>query len=130
LARNASAQVDATSSGASGDSNAVLRELIALVLSYAGIVLVLSNQITGEEKLFAFGALLIFGSALCYATYLVAGSQMIKRVGSMRFTARWTEEILMKALFQYHPLLQNEGLIYDGSEERRAGGNRLGACAR
>jgi arginine deiminase len=39
----------------------------------------------------------------------------------MRYTVRWTEEILMKALFLYHPLLGNRGLIYDGSEERRAG---------
>ncbi len=42
-------------------------------------------------------------------------------VGSMRYTVRWSEEILMKALFQYHPRLRNRGLIYDGSEERRAG---------
>lgn len=42
-------------------------------------------------------------------------------IGSMRHNVRWTEEILMKALFRYHPLLQNEGLVYDGSEERRAG---------
>lgn len=42
-------------------------------------------------------------------------------IGSMRYTVRWTEEILMKALFLFHPLLQNEGLVYDGSEERRAG---------
>ena len=42
-------------------------------------------------------------------------------IGSMRYTVRWTEEILMKALFRFHPLLANEGIIYDGSEERRAG---------
>ncbi|HSL70476.1 MAG TPA: arginine deiminase family protein [Longimicrobiales bacterium] len=42
-------------------------------------------------------------------------------IGSMRHTVRWTEEILMKALFTYHPQLANRGLIYDGSEERRAG---------
>ncbi len=42
-------------------------------------------------------------------------------IGSMKYTVRWTEEILMKAIFTYHPLLQNRGLIYDGSEERRAG---------
>jgi drug/metabolite transporter (DMT)-like permease len=65
------------------------RELAALVLSYAGIALVLSNQIEGtyEGRLFAFGVLLIFASALCYAAYLVASSQLVKRVGSMRFTA-------------------------------------------
>jgi arginine deiminase len=42
-------------------------------------------------------------------------------IGSMRYTVRWTEEILMKALFRFHPLLANAGLVYDGSEERRAG---------
>jgi arginine deiminase len=42
-------------------------------------------------------------------------------IGSMRYTVRWTEEILMKALFVYHPKLANSGIVYDGSEERRAG---------
>jgi arginine deiminase len=42
-------------------------------------------------------------------------------IGSMRYTVRWTEEILMKSLFTFHPELANSGLIYDGSEERRAG---------
>jgi len=36
-------------------------------------------------RLFVLGVLLVFASALCYAVYLVAGSQMVKRVGSMRF---------------------------------------------
>jgi arginine deiminase len=39
----------------------------------------------------------------------------------MRYNVRWTEEILMKALFTFHPQLSNAGLVYDGSEERRAG---------
>jgi arginine deiminase len=50
---------------------------------------------------------------------MVVGERVV--VGSMRYTARWSEEILMKTLFQYHPLLQHAGLLYDGSEERRAG---------
>jgi arginine deiminase len=40
-------------------------------------------------------------------------------VGSMRYGIRWPEELIMKALFLYHPRLRNEGLIYDGSVERR-----------
>ncbi|MBI4410690.1 MAG: hypothetical protein HY561_13350 [Gemmatimonadetes bacterium] len=50
---------------------------------------------------------------------MVVGEGVI--IGSMRYNVRWTEEILMKALFTYHPLLRNRGLIYDGSEERRVG---------
>ncbi|HEX6644789.1 MAG TPA: arginine deiminase family protein [Gemmatimonadales bacterium] len=41
-------------------------------------------------------------------------------VGSMRYGVRWTEELLVKTLFSYHPALANEGIIYDGSEERRS----------
>ena len=40
-------------------------------------------------------------------------------VGSMRYGIRWPEELIMKALFLYHPLLRNEGILYDGSIERR-----------
>jgi arginine deiminase len=41
-------------------------------------------------------------------------------VGSMRYGSRWSEELIMKALFSYHPLLDNAGILYDGSVERRA----------
>jgi len=40
-------------------------------------------------------------------------------IGSMRYGVRWTEELLIKALFRYHPELANAGMLYDGSEERR-----------
>ena len=65
------------------------RELAALAVTYTGIALVLSHQLgaLAEHRLFFFGAALVFGSAMCYAVYLVTGSQLIRRVGSMRFTA-------------------------------------------
>ncbi len=40
-------------------------------------------------------------------------------VGSMRHGIRWTEELLIKTLFAYHPQLANAGILYDGAEERR-----------
>ena len=65
------------------------REITALAITYAGIALVLSQQlgVAPEHRLFLFGALLVFASSMCYAIYLVAGSQLVKRVGSLRFTA-------------------------------------------
>ncbi len=65
------------------------REIVALAVSYAGIALVVSNNVSpaAEGRLFVFGALLIFAGAVFYAVYLVAGSEVVKRVGSMRFTA-------------------------------------------
>jgi len=65
------------------------RELGALAVTYAGIALVLSHQLgaSPEHRMFLLGASLVFGSAMCYAVYLVTGSQLVRRVGSMRFTA-------------------------------------------
>jgi len=65
------------------------RELAALAMSYAGIALVVSTRFghSAQGSFFLLGVLLVFGSALCYAIYLVAGSQMVQRIGSMRFTA-------------------------------------------
>ncbi len=49
---------------------------------------------------------------------IVIGEHAI--VGSMRYGVRWTEELLIKALFRFHPALSNAGILYDGSEERRS----------
>ena len=92
-----------------------LREVLALVLSYAGIALVLSNQIAAEERLFALGAALVFASALCYAVYLVAGSQMIRRVGSMRFTAYSTVAATVPAVVQFLFMESSESLELPGA---------------
>jgi len=63
------------------------REVMALVLTYAGLVLVFSHALGGGQRDFWLGAGLVFGGALCYAIYLVAGSHLIAQVGSVRFTA-------------------------------------------
>ncbi|PYO63841.1 MAG: hypothetical protein DMD28_00950 [Gemmatimonadetes bacterium] len=49
---------------------------------------------------------------------LVMGEHAV--IGSMRHGVRWTEELLVKALFRYHPCLENAGILYDGSEEKRS----------
>src|SRR3954471_20826473 len=48
---------------------------------------------------------------------MVAGDHVV--VGSMRYAIRWTEAIIMKALFMHHPELANKGVLYDGASERR-----------
>jgi len=62
-------------------------DIAAIALSYAGIALVFltAGKIGGSNL--ALGATLVFGSAFAYAIYLVAGTEVIKRIGSIRFTA-------------------------------------------
>src|SRR5438034_5694232 len=40
-------------------------------------------------------------------------------IGSMRYGIRWPEELIMKSIFMHHPDFQSQGLLYDGSVERR-----------
>src|SRR5256885_9464101 len=48
---------------------------------------------------------------------IVIGEHAI--IGSMRHGVRWTEELLIKALFRYDAKFENAGILYDGSEEKR-----------
>ncbi|HKK27000.1 MAG TPA: arginine deiminase family protein [Gemmatimonadota bacterium] len=40
-------------------------------------------------------------------------------ISAMRHDVRWTEEVIMRTLFGFHPLLANGGIAYDGTRERR-----------
>ena len=42
-------------------------------------------------------------------------------ISAMRHGVRWSEELLVKALFENHPAFAHDGVLYDGTEERRHG---------
>ena len=79
------------------------REIAALFITYAGIALVVSDQVAGtpNDRLFVFGVLLCFANALSYAVYLVAGAELTKRIGSMRFTAYTMIAATVPAVVQF-----------------------------
>jgi drug/metabolite transporter (DMT)-like permease len=77
------------------------RDVVALVISYAGLALVLSQGFAGENRNLMLGALLVLGSALCYAVYLVSSSQVVTRIGSMRFTAYATSVASLLCILQF-----------------------------
>ena len=65
------------------------KHLLSLALSYGGIVLVFYEQLSvGHDRgALLLGGGLVFASAVTYAIYLIAGSRVVLRLGSMRFTA-------------------------------------------
>ena len=66
----------------------VLRlDWVALALSYAGILLVFWHDVRLEGDHVALGSLLVFGSAVAYAVYLVLSGELVARVGAIRLTA-------------------------------------------
>jgi drug/metabolite transporter (DMT)-like permease len=59
---------------------------LALGLSYCGIVLVFVHDLTGGGNIVA-GSLLVLGSAMAYAIYLLGTGEMVRRIGSLRLVA-------------------------------------------
>jgi drug/metabolite transporter (DMT)-like permease len=59
----------------------------ALLISYAGIALVFLHDMKATELDALTGSVLVFGSALAYAVYLVGAGHTIARIGASRFTA-------------------------------------------
>lgn len=62
------------------------RQLAALAVSYAGVLLVFGHEVTLSGPQTALGAALVFGSAVSYAIYLVASGAEVRRLGAMRLT--------------------------------------------
>ncbi len=62
-------------------------EWVALALSYCGIVLVFVHDLAGGAGNTVLGALLVLGSALSYAFYLLGSGEMVRRIGSLRLVA-------------------------------------------
>jgi len=63
-------------------------QALALALSYAGIILVFVDNMTlmpSSELL--LGSALVLASAVAYAFFLMGSGMMVKRIGSVRFTA-------------------------------------------
>lgn len=76
------------------------RELVALVLTYAGLALVLLHTIAASRNVW-LGVALAMASSVCYAVYLVAGAQVIARVGSLRFSAYAMVAATVACLLQF-----------------------------
>lgn len=62
---------------------------IALALCYAGIGLAVTHdlQVAGDRSVVALGCLLVFGSAVSYALYLMGNGEVVGRLGAARVTA-------------------------------------------
>jgi drug/metabolite transporter (DMT)-like permease len=61
-------------------------EILALVFSYAGIGLVVANDLGEQSGELWIGIGLVFGSAVAFALYMMGSGVVIRRIGSFRFT--------------------------------------------
>ncbi|WP_349743074.1 DMT family transporter [Roseateles cavernae] len=77
------------------------RQLIALAVSYAGVLLVFGQELQLQGSDVLLGAALVFGSALSYALYLVYSGEEVKRLGALRLTGLATTVACLLCIAQF-----------------------------
>ena len=80
------------------------RQLIALAVSYCGVLLVFGHEVTLLGSHVALGAALVFGSTVSYALYLVYSGEEVKRLGALRLTGLATSVACVLCIVQFFVL--------------------------
>lgn len=77
------------------------RQLLALAVSYGGVLLVFGHELNDLGPNVGLGTLLVFGSALSYAVYLVQSGQEVQRLGALRLTGLATTVACLLCIGQF-----------------------------
>ena len=66
--------------------------MLAMAISYSGVLLVFSHELSLAGANAALGGSLVLGSAVSYAVYLLYSGQLVKRIGSLRLVG-WATSV-------------------------------------
>jgi drug/metabolite transporter (DMT)-like permease len=76
-------------------------QLWALAVSYAGVLLVFWHEVSLVGTHTLLGSVLVFGSAVSYAVYLVYSGREVQRMGALRLTGWATSVACLLCLLQF-----------------------------
>ena len=76
-------------------------QALAMLISYCGVLLVFGHEAQLQGPHVAWGALLVFLSAVSYAIYLVYSGEMVQRLGSLRLVGLATTVACLCCLAQF-----------------------------
>ena len=76
-------------------------QALAMAVSYCGVLLVFGHEAGFQGPNAVLGALLVFGSAISYAIYLVYSGELVKRLGSLRLVGLATSVACGLCLLQF-----------------------------
>jgi drug/metabolite transporter (DMT)-like permease len=76
-------------------------QAVGTAISYAGVLLVFGQEIGTVGTHAAWGATLVFASAVSYAVYLVYSGQMVQRLGSLRLVGLATSVACLCCIVQF-----------------------------
>jgi drug/metabolite transporter (DMT)-like permease len=77
------------------------QQMTAFAISYVGILVVFGAELSLEGRDVVLGSVLVFGSALSYAVYLLYSGQEVQRLGSLRLTGLATSVACVLCIVQY-----------------------------
>ena len=77
------------------------QRLLALAVSYVGVLLVFGHELSFSGAQTALGAALVFGSAASYAVYLAYSGEEVKRLGALRLTGLASSVACALCLLQF-----------------------------
>ena len=66
--------------------------MLAMAISYSGVLLVFSHELSFAGTHVALGSSLVLGSAVSYAVYLLYSGQLVQRIGSLRLVG-WATSV-------------------------------------
>jgi drug/metabolite transporter (DMT)-like permease len=87
------------------------RQMIALAVSYCGVLLVFGHEVSLQGANTALGTGLVFASAVSYAIYLVASGEEVNRIGALRLTGLATSIACLFCIAQFALLRPMAALV-------------------
>jgi drug/metabolite transporter (DMT)-like permease len=78
-----------------------LRQVLGMVVSYCGVLLVFGHEIQLAGTDAALGALLVFLSAISYAIYMSYSGELVRRLGSLRLVGMATTVACLLCIAQF-----------------------------
>lgn len=76
-------------------------QMLGMLISYAGVLLVFGHELTLAGADVAWGSLLVFLSAVSYAFYLSYSGELVKRLGSLRLVGLATSVACVLCIVQF-----------------------------
>ena len=77
------------------------RQMLGMLISYSGVMLVFGHEINLQGGEVAWGALLVFLSAVSYAVYLTFSGELVQRLGSLRLVGLATTVACLLCIAQF-----------------------------
>ena len=78
-----------------------VRQMVGMAISYGGVVLVFGQELNVQGAHIAWGAFLVFLSAVTYTVYLVYSGEIVKRLGSLRLAGLASSVACLCCLLQF-----------------------------